>query len=114
MRYFGKKTGQLEECNRAATPVGEPCARCEEPIVEGDSGVMMQHGVLVDQGWSYVERPLHYECFMRSVAGSVMHQFKRCSCPGSSGENEDDDPRLTKRQAAELATALWHYRERPW
>jgi hypothetical protein len=107
MRYFGMI--EHEDCERVVTPVGEACSRCAEPIVNGDSGVMMLHVALAGSG---IERPLHYECFMRSVTGSVMHQMKRCSCPGSSGESEDDDPRLTQRQAAELATALWHYRER--
>ncbi len=107
MHYFGV-IGH-EECERVATPVGEPCARCAEPIASGDSGVTMPHVTL--DGPS-IERPLHYECFMRRITGSVMHQMKRCTCPGSSGESEDDDPRLTQRQSAELATALWYYRQR--
>lgn len=29
-----------EECERQATPVGEPCLRCEEPIESWASGVV--------------------------------------------------------------------------
>ena len=106
MRYFGV-IGD-EDCDRVATPLGESCARCAEPIAAGDKGVTMQH---IDADGECVDKPLHYECFMRSITGSVMHQMKRCSCfvPGAS---HDDDPRLTKRESAELATALWCYRQR--
>lgn len=107
MLYFG--TIGIKDCPRVATPVDEPCSRCGELIAAVDSGVVMPH---VDAGGTCVQRPLHYECFMRGIVGSVMHQFKRCTCPGSSGESEDDDPRLTQRQSAQLATALWHYQQR--
>jgi hypothetical protein len=105
MRYFGV-IGH-EDCERVATPVGELCARCDELIDASDSGVTMPH-VSVDGGC--VDRPLHHECFMRTMAGSVMHQMKLCSC-FVAGANEDDDPRLSRRQSAELATALWYYRQ---
>jgi hypothetical protein len=109
MRYFG--TIRHADCEGAATPVGEPCSRCGESIVAGDRGVIMPH-VHLDR--PSTDQPLHYECFMRNIVGSVMHQQKLCRCfmPLETA-CEEDDPRLTKRQAAELATALWYYRQRP-
>jgi hypothetical protein len=106
MRYFGSIG--IADCPRVATPIGEPCSRCGELIAARDSGVMMPHA---DANGTCTQRPLHYECLMRGMIGSVAHQMKRCSCfvPGS---NEEDDPRLTQRQSAELATALWYYRAR--
>lgn len=106
MRYFG--TINIADCSRVAIPVDEACSRCGEPIAATDSGVTMPH---VDSNGACAERPLHYECVMRGIVGSVAHQMKRCGCfvPGS---DEEDDPRLTQRQSAELATALWYYRER--
>lgn len=40
---------------------------------------------------------MHYECDARAVLGSVAHQKGECSCYGRAGE---DDPNLTRRQAA--------------
>lgn len=46
-------------------------------------------------------RPMHSECSIRSIAGSVGHQTKRCSCYGGTLE---DPPGATKREAAIAAT----------
>jgi hypothetical protein len=49
-------------------------------------------------------QPMHYECSARSLLGSVAHQKGECSCYGGSGE---DDPALTKRQAALAALVFY-------
>ena len=42
----------------------------------------------------------HNDCLIRSLVGSVAHQEGRCSCHGGVDE---DDPALTRRQAATAA-----------
>jgi len=67
------------------------CSWCGERVEKLDSRV--------PQGC----QPMHYECLARNELGSVAHQKGECSCFGGSGE---DDPRLTKRQAA-LAALIY-------
>lgn len=76
---------------RVPVPVGATCLWCEEPIAAEDSG----WGVHAkgDQ-W------MHVECFTRQIIGSVGHQLGVCACNG--GEYEDN-PNLTKREAAKAA-----------
>jgi hypothetical protein len=50
-------------------------------------------------------RPVHLECLMRSVMGSVGHQRGECSCKGVDDTSEEG---LTYRQAAKAA--LEYYR----
>jgi hypothetical protein len=95
-RFFGPAFG---EDASVPAPVGQSCLWCEEAIDEGDSGVMIP---VVDS----LERmeghwgAYHRECYLRSIVGSVAHQRRRCSCYGGDGE---DDPSLTKREAAHAA-----------
>jgi hypothetical protein len=64
-----------------ATPVGELCLYCEQPIEEDDSGVLM--GVVVSalvnldppadpsaRESSYTMRPEHRKCFLTQVLGT--------------------------------------------
>lgn len=93
-KYFGPaKFCKLDE-EQVAPPVGEACVMCEEPVVAADIGTISAAG--------QVE---HYACRMRAITGSVGHQMGRCSCFGGS---EEDPPGMTRKQAAEAATALWH------
>jgi hypothetical protein len=89
-----------KECPHAETPQGVTCAHCDEPIVDGD------HGVILPCMDSAQEDVFHYECFLRGIFGSVAHQLKMCSCfvPGAP---EGDPPELTTRQAARLAVELF-------
>lgn len=66
------------------------CLRCEEPILPGER--------------ADVSEPMHRECAIRSVVGSVGHQIGECSCYGGSRE---DPPGLSKREAAQAASALF-------
>jgi hypothetical protein len=58
-----------EYADLVATPVGEPCLECEEPILDGDRGMVMPFV----GAWS----PMHLECYMR---GTMSHSFKQCRC----------------------------------
>lgn len=96
--YFGPDWARKPFEVLIPTPVGEICLWCEEEVEEGDMGTMQ---AVVGAAGSSV-RPIHHECSMRSVIGSVAHVEGRCSCfvPGAL---EGDDPRLTRRQAARAA-----------
>lgn len=69
------------------------CPGCDEPIAD------------TDQLAPSYSQPMHYECGLRAVLGSLGHQRKRCSCYGG---NEEDPPGLTRRQAAMAATLYFH------
>jgi hypothetical protein len=66
--------------------------------------------VLPDEGNPNIKTDLRYkmhaECLFRSVAGSVAHIQKRCSCY-VEGSSESDDPGLTLRQGASAALEEW-------
>jgi hypothetical protein len=48
---------------------------------------------------------MHRECGLRSIFGGANHLLKQCTCSG--GTLDPDPPHLTKRQAAEVATAIF-------
>lgn len=53
---------------------------CDEPIVEGDRGLMRVTFTLDDQQrWDATPAPVHAECEMRGVMG---HVVGICSCTG--------------------------------
>ena len=54
---------------------------------------------------------IHGECLFRLVNGSAAHIAGRCSCfdPTSC---ENDDPKLSPREAARAARAAWDFRHR--
>lgn len=97
VKWFGTNWGApiCSECPQVPVPIGSNCFYCEEPIIETDSGVISSN-----------ELPMHYNCFLRGIVGSVAHLQKRCSCfiPGA---HEGDPPGLTKRQAADMAVQVW-------
>lgn len=104
MKYFGELANDLG-LERSETPVGEACGWCEEAIAPGDSGLMIVH--LGAEGPDN-HRPLHRNCYLRWIAGSVAHQRRVCSCYGGTGVTYEDDPQLTKRQAADVAAAEFY------
>jgi hypothetical protein len=108
MKWFGRPGGALYEDDspHVATPVGELCAWCTEPITADDDGLMVPH--IGSEG--SVERPYHYECHLRQIIGGFNHLRGNCQCCGGP---EPPDPRyLTLRQAAQQAVALWDQRRR--
>lgn len=72
------------------------CDHCGEPILPGEKLGPVQNGTI------------HFECFFRSVAGSVGHQKHECSCYHRVDTSEGG---LTKRQAAKAA--LEYHRSHP-
>ena len=57
------------------TPVGELCLRCEVPIAEGDSGLILPH---VGK-FAATENPFHRQCFFEEtgIAGIVAEEEGR-------------------------------------
>jgi len=90
--YFGSPKFRKPDEEQVQTPVGATCGWCDEDVQLGDMGTIIGNQVC------------HYECQMRSVAGSVGHQLGRCSCFGGT---EEDPEGMTNRQAAIAAARLW-------
>jgi hypothetical protein len=69
------------------------CPFCEEPVLPEDAPEMVNG-----------DQPVHRECMIRAVSGSVAHIQKRCMhfIPGST---ETDPEGMTKREAAKAARA---------
>lgn len=63
------------------------CVWCEEPV-------------LADEQHPMYGQPMHQECGVRSVAGSVGHIHGECSCFGGT---EEDPKGMTRREAAKAA-----------
>lgn len=76
------------------------CAWCDEPV-EAD-----------EQADRPCSQPMHRDCLLRGVIGSVAHIERRCSCyvPGSTDSDPDG---LTKRQAATAAVRAHAARHLP-
>jgi hypothetical protein len=94
MKFFGVRyySAAYIDAEHVDTPVGETCVHCGEPIESRDDGWVIPPGA----------QPFHRACFMRGIIGSVAHQQRRCSC-FVWGSRMEDDPALTRRQAAEAA-----------
>lgn len=76
------------------------CDWCEEYVGPGETGIALPH--IGTPGKPTVH--FHEECYIRQLIGSVAHQQERCSCYGGDSE---DDPSLTRHQAALAAYNLW-------
>jgi len=109
MNWFGRAFGCAYEADtpHVETPVGEPCAWCDEPIEAGDSGLLIPHLTLSQRTEL---RPHHYECHLRSVIGGVNHLRGRCTCCG--GTEPPDPEGLSRRVAAQCAVTAWQAKPR--
>jgi hypothetical protein len=107
MKFFGVRYryAAYDEAEHVETPVGARCAHCEEPIHTGDDGWVLP---LLDRPGHPTEAPFHRACFMRNTIGSVAHQQRLCCC-FLRGSTKEDDPALTRRQAAEAAMAYFYW-----
>lgn len=96
MSYFGENWGapMLEDMAHVETPVGVACFHCSEPIALGDWGLFQT--VVGEDGARLL--PIHRECNLRMVIGSVGHQRRTCSCYVSPGDDQEDG--LSLREAA--------------
>ncbi|HEY1897044.1 MAG TPA: hypothetical protein VGG62_12255 [Terracidiphilus sp.] len=70
------------------------CTHCDEPVLPGE-----QHP-------AFPSEPMHFECGVRAVVGSVAHLLRRCDCY-KLGSTLGDPPNLTKREAAVAAHTLF-------
>lgn len=70
--YFGEPwpSGICDDGTRVDTPVGEPCADCDELIADDDQGSFMGNGVWPDRPALV---PVHKECALRAVLGGIGH-----------------------------------------
>lgn len=105
MKVFGY---DLPDMERVATPIGSICSHCEEAVMEGDCGEIVPH-----LGATVEERPVHLECLLRKVFGSVAHQERRCSCYGG-GESCEDSSKTRRQQAREAALMGLRSTGREW
>ena len=71
MKRFGPPSGAPMDtfAVEVSTPVGRPCGRCDEFIVEGDRGYLI---------WSFIdsvpaEVPWHRVCLGREILGPTWH-----------------------------------------
>jgi len=109
--YFGEPwNASIAEGVQAPTPIGQPCIYCQEPIQDGDQGFLMPC-IAADPSrqdeMAGLAVPVHAECLMRMVVGSVGHQTGRC---GHFGGEMDDPAGMTKRQAARAACETFEAR----
>jgi len=135
--FFGKKwdAPRLDDTEdrrvvQKAVPVGEQCLYCEELILHGDRGLFHPSvtatyrgliGFLLDwAGWTTLLkrrqriwtarlRPIHAECDMRMVLGSINHLNGNCICCKGSGFQETEWAG-TRRQEALAVWALMNER----
>jgi hypothetical protein len=98
MKFFGVRyySAAYTDAEHVDTPVGASCVHCSEPIAAGDDGWLVPPG----------SQPFHRACFLRGIVGSVAHQQFRCSC-FVKGSTAEDEPGLTRRQAAEAAADFY-------
>lgn len=119
-QFFGQRwyAAAYADAVEVPVPLGAPCLYCEELIDEDDSGVFIGYvGGTTEQvrRWAQapnesdpprlLQVPVHIECQLRSILGSVEHLTKRCSCYGGT------EPDGTTREQAK-ATLAW-LREHP-
>lgn len=71
------------------------CAWCDEPVLKGE------------QAEESVNAPMHRECLLRSVIGSVSHVLQLCSCYVKGSKCSGDEPGLSKRAAARIAVKVY-------
>lgn len=102
MKWFGPFPWGAAACDsleRVDIPIGRPCSWCEECIDDESKGYLIPH-----LGETLEEQPIHLECFIRFIVGSIAHQTHECSCYGGTASDEDFPwPVVSKRDAAERA-----------
>lgn len=96
--YFGVRwdAPHFDDATKIPTPIGETCLYCDEPIVEGESGTLMNY--VSELGMTH--RPAHIECWLRSTVGDVAHLEGRCTCYGG-GDRDTRPYRATARETME-------------
>lgn len=110
LRWFGRRySAQVyDDSPQMPTPAGAQCGHCNEPIEPDADGFIVPAVLSVGADGAGVigDMPMHRNCHLREIVGSIAHQQRRCSCfvPGSVDE---DPPGMTPRQAADAAVAYY-------
>jgi hypothetical protein len=104
-RWFGYKPFApiCADTPRVATPVGQICAWCNEPILPDEDGFVLP---MMHTCGHVDDRPWHLNCHMRSLIGGVNHLRRVCGCFG--GALASDPAGMTAREAADAAVQLFH------
>lgn len=95
--YFGQPWDApfISDATEAPTPVGERCLECNEPVVDGDQGVIMPYSYVGENGKpAHRMAAEHRGCFLLGVMG---HLAGTCFCHNDKG---------TIRERG-LATVAW-------
>jgi len=102
--YFGERwpSGVCDEGVQVMTPVMEHCNWCQLPIEAGDQGTFI---TVVGLAGTYLA-PLHRECQLRQIMGSVEHMEGRCHC--RTGIRKEPQ---TPEEVRQDALALWAWIE---
>lgn len=94
--YFGQPWDApfIDDAEQIPTPVGEPCLACEEPIAEGDQGVVMPYVYLGPDGKPATRSVAeHRECMLLGLLG---HVAGTCFChDGLGGHRERGQATVT-------------------
>lgn len=95
MQFFGDRwdAPAFDDAVEVERPVGAQCLFCPDVIGPEDSGIVTPY---IDGRGKRSDSPIHLECHLRSVLGSVAHLEGRCSCV--TGRRADDRTSLTHRE----------------
>lgn len=104
VKQFGPRLWLPFVSETCPVPIRWRCAECDEGFERTDFGLMMPYSG--GEGDDRTEIALLRECFIRQTVGSVAHQEGRCQCHGGT-ETDEDDPTISKREAARRAEAHW-------
>jgi hypothetical protein len=74
--WFGKDWGAriCRKTPHQPTPVGEPCPGCDDPIAEGEHGVLIPYRTL---DGSRLQLQFHLKCYVVSAQGCHIFRRKR-------------------------------------
>jgi hypothetical protein len=100
-RFFGSpwSSGVCEDAEQVPAPLGETCAYCREPVVEGDQGSFL----VAESHWA----PVHRECSLRSVMGGIGHlENHHFWCLGQHDPDGGRSYRESARQVWKRLTTL--------
>lgn len=89
------------EDQRVLTPQNRDCMFCQEPIIDGENGVMLPAVLRVNETtFEAAFEAAHIECFIRMTVGSMRHLERRCQCYG--GEDERPEGQSARDEAREV------------
>ena len=74
MKWFGPYWGAMvnTECEETPTPIGEACARCERPFVEGDQGLQLPY---VSEAGGPATVSYHKACLLEAIGLPLLKEL---------------------------------------